>query len=516
MNNGNVLLSEELKFYLKNWKINSEATEAQKAKWSQDRKLPIIFFGRNHPNTLRLLTEDGWDGKSVSKRPTATVRQYFYDNAAIWPPDRDVIRFGCFVHLDFFRILVLVLKSQWERHFAKKMHWLNDLEGRNLNDILKKDHSSAREHNASFTPGLHKTMNSKELFDCFEEHKNLATKAGYNLEQFSLLIQHMILSHIHMVGTCSPEMEIFIKAQKDEVVKRQSVSKEVQEEHWVQKGIWITIENEMENELLKCENLRLKNAKIKHKWLARYGKIYFELFKTEIACTSLKQLIELKNADKKLNREDCEQLAREKRREEQKKLEDMKADIHFAERFENSGESKGCGQGATETVNYDKECKKICRKIYMLTHPDKLTERDFTRNQLNKLGEYYRQAMNIDRDEVVYDRRSLYQLLDILGLVKSIWEIMGVDTDEAFIIKGDSLEEQIRWFKNRIQYIETQLSDIKAIMFMLINDVDIREKEASLASESIIEQTKSEMEKKLAEKKQELDSLGKEVDMLFN
>ncbi|MDM8538987.1 hypothetical protein QUF70_19725 [Desulfobacterales bacterium HSG17] len=62
----------------------------------------------------------GGDGKPVFCSPVNTVRHYFWDNEnRSWPSDTDVVRFGCFFHLELCETLALVLKNQWEQFFSK-------------------------------------------------------------------------------------------------------------------------------------------------------------------------------------------------------------------------------------------------------------------------------------------------------------------------------------------------------------------------------------------------------------
>lgn len=508
------LLKDDLDYYLRGWKDNQNATEAQKKIWPQNRKLPRTLLGNDLPLSLKLLVEDGGDGAPVGSVSSNTAKHYFYDGLGhIWPPDRDLVRLGKFLGLGLILTLAMVLKAQWERFFSKKKDWQSDPDGRELFEILESDLEDARKYSIEFNVGEDKMSGSEELFAMFEENVKVVTQAGYDLETFEALIHQMIMEHMHLVGTGSPELKDFITRQTKETNLLREASDDKAESFWVKKCCCIQYENDVGRLLLERENQRLENANVRQKWLVAYGKIYLPLVEAKSKYYALKRRIQLlEELGLDITLEELEKLEAEKLKEEEANLEKLREEIAFAQ----LPGPEGIGATAEQLADYDKEALKVLRQIWVLTHDDKVNNGHFTDRQKKDLRDYFNRVMEIRKSEKGLIRRSLPDLFDILASVKNIWENMGLDVKTESIICGDTLQEQIDWLENKIVSLERQIKDLRAEIFAMIDDKDIKEKRASMSSPKHIEKIKEQMKNRLKEWEEQIPALEQSIQKHFS
>lgn len=92
-------LAEDLEFHLGNWELNPHVTGAQRRLWP-GAKLPQTALGTDDQNSLRLLKEDGHDGEPVGSLGKASAGKFFCSEGRLFPPERDLVRFGYFAISD--------------------------------------------------------------------------------------------------------------------------------------------------------------------------------------------------------------------------------------------------------------------------------------------------------------------------------------------------------------------------------------------------------------------------------
>ena len=509
-------LKDDLETHRVEWKTNPHTTAIQKKLWPQNRKIPWEALAKKGKNHLILSEKDGFDGKPVGSVSVSAVRKYTACNEDHFhPPDRDLVRYGVFFHLDPLQILHLVLKGQWEKFFPQKMKWENNTDGKGFYDILRSCHKEALDFSSSgFTVGLNKRAGKKELYGLFEEHGNLASSTGYDEDSFSLLIDQMIMSHCHLFGNCSPELKAFIEKEKSERIKLAAASPKLSEAFWIKKCCWIELDKELANLMIEIESLRLKNANIYQKWMKIFGHVYVPLVEAQNRYYQLDRCIRLKEADPELGLDEIEELEKEKRQEEFAKLEELKNELLIAQITDISG-LNGKELRGQELVDYEKECKKVLREIYKYAHPDSVNNYEFTENQAKKLRAYFEKAIQIRSWEKGGSIRQLNALYDVLSEIKSLWEFMGLDIKEDAVIKGDSLEEMIQWFEEKIQQLEKKRDYIWADMHVLAEDRDIKEKLACLSSDEQISKTLKQMEEKKSWFDEQIKLLEEQFMVMF-
>jgi hypothetical protein len=94
--------------------------------------------GKSNPNPLRLLEEDGWDGKPVGSLTGRSAQSFFDDNENhVFPPLRDLVRIGIFFGLDIYRTTLLAINGEWEQFFGKTIQNYRPNVGQHLLDLLK-------------------------------------------------------------------------------------------------------------------------------------------------------------------------------------------------------------------------------------------------------------------------------------------------------------------------------------------------------------------------------------------
>ena len=324
----------------------------------------------------------------------------------------------------------------------------------------------------------------------------------------------MIISNMHLFAQDSHELKVFIEKEKKEKDLLKGASEADKEELWIKNRSLYEVKREQSELLFNRENQRLENANINNKFLKTFGKDYVPLVETMNVHDSLQRRIDIKKENLELSEEEVNNEEAKMRKEQEENLEKLKEDIAFAEI---SGLAVSDKNYATpeEIVEYDKAQKKVLRDICKLTHPDSIGNENFTPNQLKRIDEFYKKAIEIHKSEIGYEERSLSILVDICDSVKRLWESMGVDIDEDLIIQRDTLEEQLNLLEESIVRIERTIKTIKEELFILLNDPDIREKHASMSSPEQISQIIEEMKNKKIEYENKIEALRQEYEGLF-
>ncbi len=426
----------------------------------------------------------------------------------------DFLRFGCYCRLDFYRMLVLVVKGEWEWYISKRLP-----DGKCLADVIGEGLESVRLISGGFSLAMDRDNGGSGLYRLFEEHGGLAGKSGYDEEDFRDIVRHIILADIQMFSGRSPELANFIASEEVQRAILRGVSAEDAEEFWKKKRIWIEMENEVESLLLKLEKQTLKNRKTHRQWMNTFGHLYIPLVEAEYHFTSLSYRIRCKEDDPLLTLEDLDQLEEEQRRAEEAHLAQLKKNA-LSVRKELPG-SGGIPLDDAEIEDYEKECKKLLRKIWRLTHPDAIAREKFTPAQKEKLRAYFEEAVpfqeggGLEDEEIALSMRSLQALKDLLARVEAVWKSMGLDCNEHAVIQGKTLTEQTAWLDARIKALEEEAGQVKADIMAAVNDPEYLEMEACLASPEQIADVTEEMAAKMAWYEEQSQLLEKRLAELF-
>lgn len=524
------LLKDDLDDSMKSYDENPEITENQRKTWfrkeGQKKTIKQPMLGKydpdKNPNPLYLLKIDGYNDELVGSLKCRSVESYWnYNTNHVFPPLKDLIFFALFMHYSFYRIVALVLKGMWEYYYGHEKNGWRANVGKDLIDILLgKDNFVMREANNTFNP------DTKELFDMFEQHYNLASSAGYTKESFDTLVQEMIRNELHWCSNDSAELDHF----STEEVKRINYLKEgtpnQREEFWRARCEWTQILLQMDEITLSLESQRLKNAEINRKWLRIFGKNYLEMQEEIIRFHNLeRRFLLLKASSRGLTRDELEKQVEEHEKKSRKKLEDDETrilidfiDREFTENSHIISEQ--------ELVDYKNECKQILRKIYKLLYPDTIKHNDayqnLSENQKQELESILHKALEISPEELGYPEGSLHSdirskegLLNVLNKIKFIFKNAGIDVKAEMVIQGDTLKEQLHWLNREIQSLEDAIERSRTLLHGMLEDDEVKQREAMLKVPDQHSQILEDMKKETEQNRQKSNSVEVEINKIF-
>ncbi|HEX9022643.1 MAG TPA: hypothetical protein VF799_02260 [Geobacteraceae bacterium] len=477
-------------------------------------ELTTCLREREEPSEIFEL-ESACDDDQIDEQGVNAVREFLQsagELAHLAP--RDFLNFGCFCRLDFYRLIALLVKAEWEWYIAKRLP-----AGKRLVDVVGEGLEAVRLLSSGFSLAMDGDKCGSVLYGLFEEHGGLAGKSGYDEKDFRDLVNHMILTDIHLFAGRSPELSNFIAAEEMQRAILRGESAEKAEEFWKKKRIWIEMENEVESLLLKLEKQTLRNRKTHRQWMNTFGHLYIPLVEAEFRFTSLSYRIRCKEEDPRLTKEDLDQLEEEQRQAEEAHLAQLKKNaISVRKELPGSG---GIPLDDDEMEDYEKECKKLLRKIWRLTHPDAVARERFTPAQKEKLRAYFEEAVpfqeggGVEDEEIALSMRSLQTLKDLLSKVEAVWKSMGLDCNEHAVIQGKTLAEQEAWLDARIGALEEEAGQVKADIMAAVNDPEYLEMEACLATAEQITALCDEMSAKMAWYEEQNQILEKRLAELF-
>jgi hypothetical protein len=416
------------------------------------------------------------------------------DISSLSPPD--LISFALFCQLDFHRILALVVKGEWEWYLSRRLP-----AGKSIEYLVNEGLSAVRDLSSGFNPAMDKGSADVALYRLFENHGGLASGKGYDEKDLRDIVRHMILADVQMFAGQSPELANFIAAEEAQRALLKGASTDAAEEFWKKKRIWIELENEVEGLLLKLEEQTLRNRKSQRQWMSVFGHVYIPLLESEYLYTSLTYRIDCKSDDPGLTMEELDALDEESRQAEKEHLAKLKKNaIAVRKVLPGSG---GIPLDHEEMEEYEQECKKLLRKIWRLTHPDRIEQEKFTPEQKKKLRAYFEEAVpyqeggSLDDEEIALSMRSLAALKELLAKVEAVWKSMGLDCNEQSMIQGETLEQQCVWLDTRIRELEEEAGQVRVELMAAANDPEFREMDACLSSPEQIAVISEEMNAKL-------------------
>ena len=448
-------------------------------------------------NTAVAVEEPGFADNSVAGSRVNSVFTYLQDKgelALLSPPD--LISFALFCHLDFHRTLALVVKGEWEWYVTGRLP-----AGKSIQDIINEGLASVRDLSSGFNLAMDRGPGDIGLYRLFENKGGLASCNGYDEKDLRDIVRHMILADVHLFAGQSPELATFIASEEAQRALLKGATTDAAEEFWKKKRTWIELENEVEGLLLKLEEQTLRNRKSQREWMSIFGHIYIPLLESEYLYTSLTFRISRKSDDPNLTMEALEELDVENRRIEKEHLDNLKRSaITIRKVLPGPG---GIPLDHEEMEEYEQECKKLLRKIWRLTHPDRIEQEKFTPEQKKKLRACFEEAVphqeggRLDDEEISLSMRSLVALKDLLAKVEAVWKSMGLDCNEQSVIQGETLLEQCVWLDSRTRELEEEAGQVRVALMAAANDPEFREMDACLTSPEQIDTISAEMNAKL-------------------
>lgn len=422
--------------------------------------------------------------------------------------------FALYCQLDFHRILALVVKGEWEWYVSRRLP-----EGKNIGDVIGEGLSAIRDLSSGFNLAMGNVPADSGLFQLFESRGRLASRNGYNEKDLRNIVRHMILADVHLFAGQSPELENFIAAEEAQRTLLKGATSDEAEVFWKKKRIWIEMESEVDGLLLKLEEQTLRNRRSQREWMAVFGHIYIPLLESEYLYTSLTFRINRKSDDPGLTMNELDDLEEENRQAQKEHLEMLKKSaISIRKNLPGPG---GIPLDYEEMDAYEQECKKLLRKIWRLTHPDRIEQEAFTHEQKKKLRAYFEEAVPfqqgglLDDEEIALSMRSLVVLKELLSKVEAVWKSMGLDCNEQSVIRGESLADQCAWLDMRIRELEEEAAQVRVELMAAANEPEFREMDACLISQEQIAIISQEMKDKLEWYDEQNRLLEKKLAELF-
>lgn len=412
----------------------------------------------------------------------------------------EVIRFGKSIDLCVTRTLALALKSAWQRSLAAAPG--PDLP--NLDEYVRLHPDEAREHGIRLEPGTGLTPSVDELYAMFLESGLLAGSPLADRESFREVLELSLSRLFHLCPADTPELIEFACVREGAKGAMGEECGADAERYRIIHAVWRELEDEVATLLLKLETQTLRNEQINQRWMETFGHIYIPLTELERLYSDLSALIEHVRDNPDLSGEEMEAVEKELLNIRSEASRNRKREPSTKGPAPGGGGPGGIPWNAAELSAYEEECKTLLRKIWQLTHPDRIGREEFSESQRRLLIDAYQDAMawkeksQLEDSEIGIAKRSTSALRIILDRVERIWEEIGFDGESATRVRGKTPEERLAWLEARIATLDEEIKEIKADILAVAGDRDIREKEACLVPPERITAVLAHMEERLA------------------
>lgn len=497
-------LTEDLLQLVNHWKDNSKRTSEQLKCWPADKIFE--FAGNDHPEALRLLQADGYDGLPVFKNHSCQqIMEAAVDRELLGFIPEDVLRLSLFFHLDDIRTIVLLVKAQWERFLVSQIKRF-DIDWVNKTGV-------AEEYIPAFMENENAIQELSETWEVLDSWFGVSIKHGLTQEIYSSLLDHIIISRTFYFAIESSEIDSFVESQNQLLKLLKSENSAYNDIYHARNKQWLSLLQTAENAHIRLEDQRLQNAEDEREWMTIFGDAWYELTKADLNFQSLNRQIELKKTNPEMSVEQIEEADRAMVEAELEQLHNMETAITISQLFTQLDD-----EGATQS-NISKEIidryKKVLRTIWLKTHPDKIADKGFTPEQVEILQNFYRQATGISATDRLISPLTLERLENMLLEVEELYSNMGLNINLNTTIKGSTLKEKVEWLEKQIKSIENELTQLKNELYSLVNDTTIKQKIESKKDKETIEQIKKQMLEKKNLLDKELEGLRKEMGELF-
>jgi hypothetical protein len=344
-------------------------------------------------------------------------------------------------------------------------------------------------------------------------------------EFVSSFIQEAILNRIHQAPIRSPECERFVVNTQAEQRVSRSADPEAKERLIDARSRWILRCALHADLLLAMVNQQMANARITQGFMQVYGDLYIELRSLESEKEGLLARIALKRDDLSLTRDEMEECLRNSDEKIRKEIEEMTALALVLPPFP----VPELGSiTAKEAEEYRQEVKTVLRRVWKLLHPDRLAQHEgyeaISPQQRRRLKELWNEIVKVRPDELAfgphqlgYHQRSLDRIFQMEREARAILEdIPGIDLDPKYTAQGKTPEERIQWYENQCRLLDGDTEEIRAHLKAKIDDVDIAERRALLASSEIQrEKLREQMAAGVKQLHSEVAMLQDQLDHLF-
>lgn len=415
-------------------------------------------------------------------------------------PVGEVIRFGQAVGLCLTRTLALAMKAQWQRSLVSSLGLGPDpsrlAEFVRIHPEKSMGLGTGNGSSAGDIPFV------DELYDNFDKSGLLSGSRHVQREEFLELAGIVLERQLYLFPAESAELIEFSYGREGAKALLAGESGADAEKYWITHATWKELEEEVATLLLRLEKQTLKNEQINQRWLETFGHLYVPLMELESIYSDLSAIVEQVRNNPGLSAEEMVALEKELRNIRFEAGRDRKR-----EPARKNSEPGGPGPGgipwsAAEQYAYEEESKALLRKIWQLTHPDRIGKEGFTEAQQRRLIDSYQEAMawkekaQLDEYEIGLARRSNSALAIILDRVERIWEDIGLDGESSAHVRGKTPEDRLAWLEVRISILDEEIKEIKSNILAVAGDRDSREKEACMVSAERIAAVSAHLEER--------------------
>ena len=284
--------------------------------------------------------------------------------------------------------------------------------------------------------------------------------------------------------------------------------------------------DQLGEKILVLEQCKLRNASVNHQFMEAFGEAHLALERQLLRLEEAGLRLEYLQSNPGASRAEIEIAIADRVSQQHEQLRRLKHDVFMAPYLKKPMSSTSIGEN--DFLNHRAQVKRRLLEIRMILHPDRLVQHpgfpDLSDVQKDRLAALWHELKQISPDEIGYadDQlgallRSLTLLENILNEAKAILAQPGIDTDVQLIPQGDTLEEQMAWLDEAIEWIDQQTASVIAEVHALERRDDTFRKRDALLSSSPEKkaQVRQEMEALAREYEQEATELEEELEQLL-
>ncbi len=521
-------LANELKILIDGYDDNPAISSAQRAIWrkvGRNASIRQALLCNEGEGCLRLLEGDGgpgFDGEPVVDIPRGRSRKIFeYGTVHTFPTDEDLDRICAFFAQDFYPSANFLLKGCFEQHCASEAGFKQG--GHEcMRDILCPVNNSQQfaAFQWSFKPDIAKLYTLPWL-------NEKAQAQGYEtLEQFEGLVEHMMASNIYLLSIADSDFQAFVAEEQERQRLVQEGTAEERGRYWFLKREWLSLLRKTDAMAEQVESERLKHAEVQRQWLSLFGSLELELEELNCRRSYLERAILLKKARPGAAETDITEQLAEQEREQSRKISELRRQVTMAPLLDKSS-MEGTTVSPGQLDEEQEACKRLMRKIRMLLHTDRLE----TDPAYQKLGEAERQQLHemlleavsikpyelgIPKKFARYDMRTQQGLRHVLRQIESILQLSEVDITVSADIKGDSLQDKLRWLSSEISILTSILLNDDARLQSFAEDEENQRKQSVIENESVHERIRADYTTQIEETRKTIACLLEEYRGLFS
>jgi hypothetical protein len=468
---------------------------------AQERRFPRPKTGRrftqqtlgnqdkNGRPPLELLPEDGLGEGHLTELGASNVTKIFDDGTNHrFPSVRDIVRITCFFRareiggVDAFvglvRVMVLLLKAEWEEHAAREAGWA--VHAHEIGRVLR-EVTAAERHPAELQLRL------EEWVSVLDEHGGLVRRHGLSIVRLRQLAVQMLHMGLHHLPNDGPEARAFAQAAAQEQLCFRDGDTAQQEALVRLKHDWLDLREELGGVLFENEKLRLDREHVRCDWMEKFGALYQKVMELTWHCRLLSLELQAIEGGK-----DMKELLREEQEKRERELDEIKQSLNLAQRRWQPLVPPGKADPALE-VEYHTRVRRALTELKLLCHVDRLQHQSgyeaLTEKQRAELARIYREFAPLRLEDLCqspgtigYGTPGLDRVTQALALAKALLANAGIDVEVGAIIAGATIDEKLAWLDREVRVLGECVKDADADHAALLDDQQVNGWRGDLAT----------------------------------